>query len=103
MLREIGAYPVGLTSPVFVIAEIGLNHGGSLNRANELVDAAADAGASAVKLRRSTPIGSWRLRAPPAHVNATSLQIGSGAKLCQPAEAVNVITSHALPGRRDEP
>ena len=36
---------------VVSIAEIGLNHGGSAGRALEMVDAAADAGATAIKLQ----------------------------------------------------
>ncbi len=48
---EVGDRRVGPAEPVFVIAEIGLNHGGHLSRALELVDAAAWAGASAVKLQ----------------------------------------------------
>ena len=75
MLRDIGGRSIGPASPVLVIAEIGLNHGGSLARAIELVDAAAEARASAVKLQT---LYADRLVAPscpaPAHVRATSLQ-----------------------------
>ena len=72
---KIGNRKVGESEPLFVIAEIGLNHGGSVDRALALVDAAAAAGASAVKLQ--TLIAS-ELVAPgapaPAHVAATSLR-----------------------------
>jgi sialic acid synthase SpsE len=47
----IGGVRVGADEPLFVIAEIGLNHGGSLDKALALADAAARAGASAVKLQ----------------------------------------------------
>ena len=50
----IGARRVGPDEPLFVIAEIGLNHGGSLDRALALVDAGAAAGVSAVKLQTLT-------------------------------------------------
>lgn len=36
---------------VFIIAEAGVNHGGSLSKAKELVDVAADSGADAVKFQ----------------------------------------------------
>jgi sialic acid synthase SpsE len=74
MLREIGGRPVGSDAPLFVIAEIGLNHGGSIERALAMVDEAAFAGASAVKLQT---IDADRLVSPacppPAHVAADSL------------------------------
>lgn len=75
MLREIGGRPIGRSHPVFVIAEIGLNHGGRLDAALALVDAAAAAGASAVKLQT---LDADSLVAPdcpaPAHLEVSSLR-----------------------------
>jgi N,N'-diacetyllegionaminate synthase len=48
---QIGTRSIGGGAPLFVIAEIGLNHDGDPARALALVDAAARAGASAVKLQ----------------------------------------------------
>lgn len=47
--------PVGPEHPPFVIAEMSANHLGSLERAHRLIDAAADAGADAMKLQTFTP------------------------------------------------
>ncbi len=48
---EIGHRQIGDPHPCFVIAEAGVNHNGSLELAKRLVDAAADAGADAVKFQ----------------------------------------------------
>lgn len=47
----IGEHLVGEGSPAFVIAEIGINHNGSLDVAKRLVDAAAAAGATCAKFQ----------------------------------------------------
>jgi len=52
---RIGADLVGDGLPVYVIAEIGINHNGDLDLARRLVDLAADAGCDAVKFQKRTP------------------------------------------------
>ena len=54
-LFKIGHRLIGRTAPPYVIAEMSGNHNQSLDRALALVDAAADAGAHAVKLQTYTP------------------------------------------------
>ena len=55
MAVVIGGTPVGTGHPVYVIAEIGLNHNGDVEIAKQLVDVAADSGAQAVKFQKRTP------------------------------------------------
>ncbi len=47
----VGRHQVGKGNPVFLIAEIGINHNGSVELAKELVDLAHGAGADAVKFQ----------------------------------------------------
>ncbi|WP_309067390.1 N-acetylneuraminate synthase family protein [Microbacterium sp.] len=51
----IGDHTVGAGAPVYVIAEIGLNHNGDVDNAKKLIDVAVDAGAQAVKFQKRTP------------------------------------------------
>lgn len=51
----LGSRLVGKNQPTYVIAEIGVNHNGSVDIAKQLVDAAATAGCDAVKFQKRTP------------------------------------------------
>lgn len=52
----VDGHPIGTSHPVFVIAEMSCNHNGDLDRAIKLIDAAVEAGASAVKLQSYDPV-----------------------------------------------
>lgn len=52
---KIGVRAVGDGQPIFIIAEAGVNHNGDMTLARKLIDAAADAGADAVKFQTFTP------------------------------------------------
>lgn len=52
---KIGERLVGDGQPVYIVAEIGINHNGSLDIALQMVDAAVHAGVDAVKFQKRTP------------------------------------------------
>jgi len=52
---KIGNRWVGDGHPVFIIAEIGINHNGSLEIAKKLIDGAKTSGCDAVKFQKRTP------------------------------------------------
>lgn len=57
MKREVkvGNKYIGEGHPVYIIAEIGINHNGSLEIAKKLIDGAVFAGCDAVKFQKRTP------------------------------------------------
>lgn len=52
---RVGNKFIGDNQPVYVIAEIGINHNGSLDDAKKLIDGAVFAGCDAVKFQKRTP------------------------------------------------
>ncbi len=52
---KIGSNFIGEGEPVYVIAEIGINHNGSVALAKKLIDGAVFAGCDAVKFQKRTP------------------------------------------------
>jgi N-acetylneuraminate synthase len=52
---KIGNHMVGDGHPVYIVAEVGINHNGDLESAKRLIDAAAHAGVNAVKFQKRTP------------------------------------------------
>ena len=51
---SIGKSKIGDNYPTFIVAEMSANHGHDLNKATELVYAAKEAGANAIKLQTYT-------------------------------------------------
>jgi len=52
---KIGQRLVGERQPVYIVAEIGINHNGDLEIAKQLIDTAKVAGCDAVKFQKRTP------------------------------------------------
>lgn len=57
MIREvkIGNRKIGDGHPVYIMAEVGINHNGNVEIAKQLIDAAKNAGVNAVKFQKRTP------------------------------------------------
>ena len=51
----VGGRRIGPREPVYIVAEMSANHGQDLSRAVEIIKAARDAGADAIKLQTYTP------------------------------------------------
>lgn len=51
---EIGGHKIGDNAPVFIIAEIGINHNGKVSIAKALIDLAVETGCNAVKFQKRT-------------------------------------------------
>jgi sialic acid synthase SpsE len=81
----IGGRRISAADPLFVIAEIGLNHGGSRDRALAMVDAAAAAGASAVKLQ--TLVAADLTADPPARDFFARFELDEAAHVAVTARA----------------
>ncbi len=54
-IRKIGNRLIGDNQPVYIIAEIGINHNGSVEIAKKMIEGAAFAGCDAVKFQKRTP------------------------------------------------
>ena len=52
---KIGGKEIGNGRPVFIVAEIGLNHNGDIDIAKKLIDVAVLSGCDAVKFQKRTP------------------------------------------------
>jgi pseudaminic acid synthase len=70
---RIGDQTIGPGHPTYIVAELAANHGGRLENAIRLIEAAADAGADAVKLQTSTA-DTMTLR---SEAEAFRIQVGS--------------------------
>ena len=51
----VGSTEIGKNRPVYIIAEIGINHNGDISIAKQLMDVAAQSGCNAVKFQKRTP------------------------------------------------
>lgn len=86
---SIGARTIGLESPCYVIAEVGVNHNGDIARAHRLVDVAADAGADAVKFQTFDPKKLAAAEAPTAEYQKAAARAPEGQRAMLEALALS--------------
>ena len=97
---DIAGRRIGGGAPCFVIAEAGVNHNGDVDLAHKLIDAAADAGADAVKFQTFDPASLAAADAPKAayqaqRTGAAETQREMLQKLVLPADAYPTLIQHA--------
>jgi sialic acid synthase SpsE len=103
---KIGSRQIGAAAPVYIIAELGVNHDGSLARALQMTDAAAEAGADAIKLQlfradllmsRASRLASYQAQAgesdPFAMLRRLELSLGDMGRIVDRAHARGI---HAI-------
>ncbi len=109
---EIGGRRVGPGQPAYVIAEAGANHNRDLGLAKALIDAAADAGADAVKFQTYTGAGLYSAKTPrfeylqrrpePARAarrDRASARVAGGARRARALAADRVLLDAVRPRR----
>ena len=53
---QLGTRMIGDGRPVYIVAEVGINHNGDIELAKSLIDAAVNAGVDGVKFQKRTPL-----------------------------------------------
>lgn len=96
---NLGPAVIGPGEPVYIIAEIGVNHDGDVGVAREMIHAAADAEADAVKFQVFSPERLVRADAPTATYQRDALESNSQyemlSRLALPHEAFQQLAGYA--------